>query len=83
MTQDEVHPGLRALSYAMCVIIQHLLGDIWSPALVGALSDGFGLDRAVMILPAYGIMVGLFFYLASRFYKRDLARVEKVELEPE
>jgi MFS family permease len=82
-SQDLVHPGLRAFSYAMCVIVQHLCGDIWSPGLVGWLSDEVGLARALLVVPAFGLLAGLFFFLAGRFYLRDLARVEQVELEPE
>ena len=83
VTQDLVHPGLRAFSYALCVIVQHLFGDIWSPWLVGAVSDRIGLADALLIVPAFGLMGSLFFYLGSRFYNRDLARVGRVALEAE
>jgi len=83
VTQDVVHPGLRALSFALCVIVQHILGDVWSPALIGKLSDDMGLEKAMLVIPVYGIFAGLFFILGSRFYARDLDRVEKVSLEAE
>ena len=88
VTQDLVHPGLRAFSYALCVIVQHMCGDIWSPWLVGVISDhvagdGSGLAKAMLIVPAFGIMAAVFFFIGSRFYNRDLALVEKVELEAE
>ncbi len=82
-SQDLVHPGLRAFSFAMCVIVQHLCGDIWSPGLVGWLSDMVGLDKALFVVPAFGLMAGVFFLIASRYYLRDLEHVERVELEPE
>lgn len=80
VTQDVVHPGLRAFSYAMCVIVQHLAGDAWSSGIVGWLSDKMGLARAVMFVPAWGILAAGFFVLAARYYVRDLAKVERVEL---
>jgi fucose permease len=83
VTQDLVHPGMRAFSYGMCVIVQHLCGDVWSPWLVGLASDRFGLSRAMWILPAFGILASLFFYGSARFLVRDLALVEKVELNAE
>jgi MFS family permease len=83
VTQDVVHPGLRAFSYAMCVIVQHLAGDVWSPGIVGWLSDRMGLARAVMFVPIWGVFAAGFFFLAARYYLRDLGRVETVELEPE
>jgi predicted MFS family arabinose efflux permease len=80
VTQDVVHPGLRALSYSLCVIVQHTAGDAWSPPLIGLLSDAIGLQSAVLFLPVYGVLAAIFFYLASRYYERDLARVERVSL---
>jgi MFS family permease len=83
VTQDVIHPGLRAFSYAMCVIVQHILGDVWSPVIIGKLSDIFTLPKAVMVLPVWGLLAGVFFFLASRYYVDDLAKVEIVELEKE
>jgi hypothetical protein len=42
---------LRASAMAMSIFMIHLCGDFWSPEIVGALSDNFGLHRAVLILP--------------------------------
>ena len=36
VTQDVVHPGLRAISYSLCVITQHILGTALGPVFVGA-----------------------------------------------
>jgi len=83
VTQDVVHPGLRAFSYGMCVLVQHVLGDIWSPPLVGKISDIIGLEHALMFVPIYGVFAAMLFYIGSRFYERDLERVEKIELEAE
>jgi MFS family permease len=80
VTQDVVHPGLRALSYSLCVIVQHTAGDAWSPPLIGLLSDHIGISSAVLFLPIYGVLAAMFFYLGSRSYEQDLARVEKVDL---
>lgn len=35
VTQDVVHPGLRAISYALCVIVQNLLGSSLGPLVTG------------------------------------------------
>lgn len=83
VTQDLVHPGLRAFSYALCVIVQHMCGDIWSPWLVGEISDRVGLAKAMLIVPVFGTLAAVLFYAGSRFYNRDLSGVEKVELEAE
>lgn len=80
VTQDVVHPGLRALSYGLCVICQHLLGGAWSPMLVGALSDKVGLDKALMVIPLFGIAASGLLLIGSRGYARDLERVRPVKL---
>lgn len=80
VTQDVVHPGLRALSYGLCVICQHLLGGAWSPMLVGRLSDKLGLDKALLVIPLFGIAASLLLLIGSRGYGRDLGRVKPVTL---
>ena len=42
-----VQPNLRAAAYAIAIFAVHILGDIWSPALIGKTSDLFG-DEAMM-----------------------------------
>jgi MFS family permease len=83
VTQDVVHPGLRALSYGLCVVLQHVLGGAWSPMIVGALSDSLGLDRAMRIIPAFALLAGLFLWTGSRTYVADVARARQVDLEVE
>ncbi len=51
VTQDVVHPGLWAISYSICVIVQNLLGSSTGPIVVGALSDRFGLQKAMLTVP--------------------------------
>jgi predicted MFS family arabinose efflux permease len=80
VTQDVVHPGLRAISYALCVITQHLLGSSIGPIVTGALSDQYGIAAALKIASLMGISSCIFFYLGSWFYKRDLEKVEKVKM---
>jgi len=83
VTQDVVHPGLWAVSYSICVIVQNLLGSSLGPIYVGSLSDMFGLGTAVLTVPAFSAAGGILFLLGSMFYARDLAKVEKVPVEAE
>ncbi|MCF8081927.1 MAG: MFS transporter [Deltaproteobacteria bacterium] len=83
VTQDVVHPGLRAISYSFCVIIQHILGSALGPIFVGNISDRYGIDVAMTILPfAYLVAAGMFFS-GSFFYNHDLEKAEKAVLEIE
>ena len=43
VTQDLVHPGLRAVSYGLCVVTQNLLGSALGPIVTGAFSDQYGI----------------------------------------
>ncbi len=83
VTQDVVHPGLRAISYALCVIVQNLLGSSLGPLVTGALSDLYGIATALKIASSMALISFLLFYLGSRFYKRDLDKVERIPLTAE
>ena len=83
VTQDVVHPGLRAISYSLCVITQHILGTALGPVFVGAMSDHYGIYTAFVLLPFSFVVAAAFFFAGSFFYPRDLEKVEKVALEVE
>jgi len=80
VTQDVVHPGLRAVSLSLCVIIQHLLGSALGPPVIGILSDAYGLETALRFLPCFTFLGSILFFAASVFYEQDVERVEKVEI---
>jgi predicted MFS family arabinose efflux permease len=80
VTQDVVHPGLRAISYALCVIVQNLLGSSLGPIVVGSLSDAYDIKTALTVLPVFLIVAAVLFFIGSFFYERDLNKVEKVTL---
>jgi MFS family permease len=53
----------------------HLAGDAIALPLVGALSDNFGLDRAVLVLPIVALAGGIVMLGALRTVGRDMRRV--------
>ncbi len=83
VTQDVVHPGLRAVSYALCVVTQNLLGSALGPVVTGAFSDRYGILTALKIASSMALISCVLFYLGSRFYRRDLEKVARVALVPE
>jgi MFS family permease len=83
LTQDVVHPGLWAISWSICVIVQNLAGSSLGPILVGAISDRYGLRLAMLMVPASSFVAGILFVVASRFYERDLRKVANVRVELE
>jgi MFS family permease len=83
VTQDVVHPGLRATSYSFCVISQNLLGSSLGPLFVGAVSDRYGIHLALTLVPFFSLLAALLFFAAAFFYETDQARVEKIEMKAE
>jgi len=72
VTQDVVHPGLRAISLSLNIIIQHLLGSSLAPVVIGRLSDAYGLDKALTFLPGFAFLAGVLLFAGSFYYKKDL-----------
>jgi len=81
VTQDVVHPGLRAVSLSLNVIIQHILGSAVGPPVIGALSDALGLEKAMLFIPILNLVAALLLYVGSRSYAADLAKVGRVPVE--
>ncbi len=81
VTQDLVHPGLRATSYAIAVITQNLLGASAGPIVVGIISDKTDISTALSILPLFLVVSSILFFVGSFYYKKDLEKVVDVPLE--
>ena len=79
VTQDVVHPGLRAMSLSLCVIIQHILGSALGPPAIGTLSDAFGLETAMVFLSLFAVLGGILFFIGSFFYDSEARLVEEIE----
>ena len=81
VTQDLVHPGLRATSYAIAVITQNLLGASAGPLVVGIISDKTDIGTALSFLPILLVLSAVLFFIGSYYYNRDLEKVVDVPLE--
>lgn len=68
-----VSPMERATAVGISVFTMHLLGDIPSPPLIGALSDRSSLASAVLIVPAAILVAGLIWTYAA--WRTDSARM--------
>jgi MFS family permease len=82
LMQDVVRPELRAVAVALSLIVAHLLGDAFSPALVGGLSDligsgqkdtlGHHLTGALLLtLPLMILAAAIFCFLGLRHVAVD------------
>ena len=60
-----VAPGIRATAVALSIFVIHVLGDVPSPFLVGAISDRRSLAVGVLILPAAALLGGIVWCYAA------------------
>ena len=62
---NAVSPLERATAVGLSVFVMHLLGDIPSPPLIGALSDRSSLERAFLVVPVAVLLAGLIWSYAA------------------
>jgi MFS transporter, Spinster family, sphingosine-1-phosphate transporter len=61
-----VSPAERASAVALSILAIHLLGDVLSPSIIGALSDLSSLAEAVMIVPGAVAVCAVLWLVAAR-----------------
>jgi MFS family permease len=83
VTQDVIHPGLRATSYAIAVVVQNLLGASTAPVVMGKIYDLTNIRTALSVLPFVLLLGALLFWIGSRHYVKDLGKVAQIPLEAE
>jgi len=72
---DVVPPRISATVAGAYLLFIHLAGDAIALPLVGTLSDQFGLDRAILLLPLVVVAGGVVVLGAVRTLTRDMVRV--------
>ncbi|MEI7816312.1 MAG: MFS transporter [Desulfuromonadales bacterium] len=66
-----VAPGRRAMCFAINIFTIHALGDAISPAIIGSLSDRWGLPSALLITPLAVLLAAFFAYRGRHFVEAD------------
>jgi predicted MFS family arabinose efflux permease len=77
---DVIHPGVRSTGAALLSRFQNLFGLAIGPFVGGALSDAWGLQTALAVMPAFGLLAAGCFLLAARSYEAELHRVAHVPM---
>ena len=72
-----VPPGFRAMGFALSIFAIHALGDAISPAIIGVMSDRWGLSRALLITPMAILIAAVIALRGGRFIADDQRRVEE------
>jgi MFS family permease len=67
----------RAMAFAINIFTIHALGDAVSPAIIGSLSDLFGLRKAMMITPVAIAIAAFFCFICCRWIADDVQRAEQ------
>src|SRR3954453_11582790 len=62
---NAVKPGERATAVGLSVLVMHVVGDIPSPPLIGAVSDHYSLERAFMLVPLAIVIAGCIWMYAA------------------
>jgi MFS transporter, Spinster family, sphingosine-1-phosphate transporter len=93
-TQDVVPAVLRASAVAVSLLLAHLLGDAFAPALIGMLAGSFdptgahfaqhatGLDLSKALLitcPVALVIAGLIGIFGARWMKADVAAAQEAD----
>ena len=81
VTQDVIHPGLHATSYAIAVVVQNLLGSSMAPIVLGKIYDLSNIQTALSILPFVLLVGSALFFIGSGYYVKDMDKVARIKLE--
>jgi MFS family permease len=77
---DVVHPSVRATAASILALIQNLFGLAGGPLLTGMLSDRYGLQVALAVVPAFCLPAAVLFARAARTYVADLRDARQDEV---
>lgn len=69
LIQDIVPSSLKATAYAFYLFFVHLLGDTFSPSVIGKISDASDLQTALYLPVATNFLGAMFFLLTTRLMK--------------
>lgn len=78
ITVSVIHPAFRASAIAFVALVGNL-GMGLGPLVVGTISDAYGLNTALTLVPLFGVLAAWLFSSAVRSYADDMARVARFE----
>ncbi len=71
-------PNMRAGAFAINILVIHALGDLFSPYIVGKVSDVTNLKFALLtVMPLVGIAAGIAYLWGMRYLGADTERVSR------
>jgi hypothetical protein len=73
---DVVPPDVKATAQALYILLIHLLGDTFSPAIVGKLADLHSLQAALLLPAVVNTVGGMIFLAGCRRLWRETQRIQ-------
>lgn len=81
VAMDVIHPGMRSTGAAVLAVVLNLCGLAVGPFLAGVLSDQWGLQQALAVIPLASLLAAVLFIIAMRTYDADVAKISGVKLD--
>ena len=69
-------PAVRATAFALNIFVVHLLGDMISPPLIGAIRDRWNMNVAFLAVSVTMLIAGILWFWGAKFLAADTAAVE-------
>ncbi len=81
-TQDVVPAKLKGLSWGAATLALYLLGGVWGPLLVGAISDAFGggykgLALGIALAGLFGFVASWMWFMTERHVESDMRKAKE------
>jgi MFS family permease len=74
-------PAVRATAFALNIFVVHLLGDMISPPLIGAIRDRWNMNVAFLAVSVTMLIAGILWFWGAKFLAADTAAVEGTALQ--
>jgi predicted MFS family arabinose efflux permease len=66
-----VHPVMRPAGFALNILVIHVLGDVISPPIIGAVSGRWSISAGFEVVAAFLALGGLLWLWGGRYLKHD------------
>jgi len=73
-------PNIRATAFALNIFVIHLLGDMASPPLIGAIRDRWNMNVAFFLVSLTILFAGVFWFWGAKYLARDTAAIEAAKV---
>ena len=73
-------PNIRATAFALNIFVIHLLGDMASPPLIGAIRDRWNMNVAFFLVSLTILFAGVFWFWGAKHLARDTAKIEEAKV---